>query len=391
MATAATARAIVASCTEMLHAPPVVLAGGDASDWGDSLPAGATIVALTDIAGAAVRSVRTSPLVLLLFGREVPHPVVDGADRVVALDGVNVVGAHNDGRVIVATTPADESAATQLARRICRRTVGLALGSGALRGFAHAGVLATFEQRGVPIDFMSGASAGSIAGSLYLTGTRPDDLARLATLARGPLAGGLPRVALSPQSVLPGRRLRAFLRSRLRETSFEDLTTPFTVAATDLVTRRAHYIENGSLVDAVAASSAVPGLFPPVLVGGTRMVDGGSSDPVPVGRLRERGADIVVAVNVMRLGNDLLGMKLPRLPIPLPLPAVITNLLVGLDSLMVEIASHTCKHADVTIEPTLAHARWYDVLGVMDYRDAGAEAAEAAIPRIRRLVGALAA
>jgi NTE family protein len=157
------------------------------------------------------------------------------------------------------------------------------------------------------------------------------------------------------------------------------------VVTTDLASRQARYLEHGSLADAVAASSTVPGLFPPVPIGGERHFDGGSTDPIPIAHLRERGADIVVAVNIMRLGGDLLGMQMPRLP--LPVPALVTNLLLGLDTLIAEISNHECKLADVAIEPVVTNVPWYAPVPRSAYRAAGVTATETAVPAIRDLVG----
>jgi NTE family protein len=380
---AVTARAavgLVAECERLLGARPAVIAAGPAERWGGALPADCLVVAADEAAGVAVRAVRTNSLVLMLFGRDVPAEVVRGADRLVVLDGL-ALADQRDRPTFEADAPTDERSTAALARRVCGRTVGLALGAGAIRGLAHGGVLSALSAAQVPVDFVAGSSAGAIAGALYLT----DNLAKFSSMLAGTIRSSVPRIGFSPQALLPGRPLRSFLRQRLGGTKIEDLSTPFTVVTTDLGTRKVRYIEHGSLADAVAASSAVPGLFPPVLIGESRLCDGGSTDPIPIGRLRERGADIVIAVNVMRLGGDLLGMQLPR--VPLPVPKLVTNLFLGLDTLIAEISNQACKLADVAIEPVIDNPRWYAPIPMGAYRTAGITAAEAAIPKIRDLVG----
>ncbi len=368
---AALAAALVPECERLLGAAPAVVACCPEGDW-PTAHADATFVAPDDARAAAARLVRTHPLVLLLFAPTVPPGVAATSDLAVDVDLDQIVG--------------DAAGTSALARRVCARTIGLALGSGGIRGFAHAGVLEVLAANDIPVDYVSGASAGSIAGAFFLSGVPPEELADFAALLRSSLLAGLPRLSLSPQSLLPGRRLRSVLRQRLGNRRFEDLPVPFTIATTDLATRQVHYLESGDLADAVAASCAIPGVFPPVAFGDSRLVDGGATDPVPVTRLRERGADVVVAVNVMRLGTDILGLHLPR--VPLPMPAIVTNLLVGLDTLMSEISAQTSNLADVTIEPTVDQHRWNDVLPIATYRAAGERAARAALPELRRLVGA---
>jgi NTE family protein len=274
-----------------------------------------------------------------------------------------------------------------LARAICGRRIGLALGSGGIRGFAHAGVLAVLSDEHVPVDFVSGASAGAIAGALYLSGSDPRDLADLGKAFQETFKTGLPGFSLSPQAILSGRRLLTFFRNRFgKDTRVEDLPVPFVVSTTDLQTREPYHIDRGPLPEAVSASTAVPGVFAPVTFEGRRLVDGGVSDPVPVTTLRDRGADIVIAVNVMAIGKGPMGMYTPRFRIPLP--GLVENLLIGFDTIVTQIAVQSCKQADIVIEPGSADARWYDVVPSRTYMEAGIRAMEKALPKVKELIGA---
>jgi NTE family protein len=389
--TGAVARRLAQASSRLVGEKPLVLACGPATTWSRSaLPKETTVHDGEELAGIAVRSVRDHALVLLLCGPDVPASLLAGADRVIAVGDINIKNERDErSRPIVALPEhVDDNGIDGLAREICGRRVGVALGSGGIRGFAHAGVLGVLADEGIPIDFLSGSSVGAIAGALFLRGMAPRDLADLSFALRETAKTGRPSFTLSPQSLLPGRRLSAFLRNRLgAETTFADLPKPFVVAATDLATRAAVQLDAGPLAEAVAASAAMPGVFPALAIGGRRLVDGGTSDPVPVRALRERGADIVIAVNVMTIGRGSLGalVELPRLRIPMP--AVVDNLFISLDTIMSQLAAHACRQADVVVEPTQGEHHWYDVMPAQAYMQAGERAMRDALPQVRRLLG----
>jgi NTE family protein len=179
----------------------------------------------------------------------------------------------------------------------------------------------------------------------------------------------------------------SFLRKHVgRDTQIEDLPIPFVIATTDVVTREAVHIDSGPLAEALVASATVPGVFPPVPLVGRRLVDGGAADPVPVKALRDRGADIVIAVNIMTMGRGALGAFVQLPSVRLPMPGLLENLFIGLDTIMAQLSAHSCRQADVIVAPTSDGQRWYDVMPRQSWSKAGERAMRAALPEVRRLL-----
>jgi NTE family protein len=212
-----------------------------------------------------------------------------------------------------------------------RPRIGLVLGGGGARGFAHVGVLRVLEELRVPVDVVAGTSMGAVVGALYAVGLKPaqiesalvaldwndifsdhprraerslrskrDDSAELFDLEFG-LANG--RIIL-PRGLVAGQKLAFALQvpELLVPTTagFDSLPTPFRAVATDLRSGEAVAITGGDLMTAIRASMAMPGVFPPVELDGRLLVDGGLSLAVPVGAARAMGADIIIAVDVIR-------------------------------------------------------------------------------------------
>lgn len=387
-AAANASRTLAAACHRLLGERPLVLAAGPPDVWGRSrLPAATQVLEASELPGQVVRAVREHAMVLVPCTPRMPE-ALEGADRVVILtDRAETADEENGGRVHVLALDPGKARLEALARELCGRRIGLVLGSGGIRGFAHAGVLRVLHAEGIPVDVYGGASAGGIAAALVLSGWDPEELADLGRAIKETVGTGLlPGLSLSPQALLSGRRLRGFFRKRLGpDTLIEDLATPLVLSATDLETRAAVHLTSGRLADAVSASAAVPGIFPPVTIDGRRLVDGGVSDPVPVDAVRRRGADIVVAVNVMSIGRGPMGVYTPRVRIPMPGP--LESLFVGLDTVITQLAIHGCRRADILIEPGATSGKWYEVVPARTYEQAGARAARDALPALRRLLG----
>jgi NTE family protein len=211
-----------------------------------------------------------------------------------------------DGRALhtVAYTPGysrtgapDFDGFGRLARRIARRRVGLAMGGGGARAFAHIGVLAALERALVPIDVLAGTSGGAIIAGLA---ARDWDSSRIAEflLARWSRRGVVDWGLIPWVSVLQGRKLEAIGRDASEGLTLEELTRPMVAVATDLVTGEAVQLRRGDGWTAVRASLSVPGVFPPVQVGDRYLVDGGAINNMPADAARDCGADIVIGVNV---------------------------------------------------------------------------------------------
>lgn len=191
-------------------------------------------------------------------------------------------------------------------------TVGLALGSGMARGWAHIGVLRTLRAAGIEPDVVVGTSMGAVIGALHLAGK----LDEAEAWARDLTSFGLVRhvdVALGGGGLVGGDKIVGVLRGVLGSMTFADLSKPFACVATDLITGHEVWLRKGPLVDALRASISLPGAFKPVKINNRWLVDGALVNPVPVSVCHAQGADVVIAVNV---NADLVGRKASQMPGP---------------------------------------------------------------------------
>ncbi len=178
-----------------------------------------------------------------------------------------------------------------------RRTVGLALGSGGVRGLAHVGVIKTLLKHGIPIDYLAGASIGAWVGAhyaLFLDIEKTTDFTvgkkkeKMLSFLEPTMSGGL----------VKGEKIEVLLEDWFNSSSFSDLKIPLKIVTTDIVSGDKIIFSEGNLAKAVRASMAVPGFFKPVVLDERALVDGGLSDPVPVDLIKEFKADIIIAVNL---------------------------------------------------------------------------------------------
>ncbi len=183
-------------------------------------------------------------------------------------------------------------------------TIGLALGSGSARGWAHIGVLRELQKMGVQPDIVCGTSTGALVGAAFVL--RRLDL--LESWVRGMNTRNVVKYfdirLVVGGGFVEGRWLMEFLRNRFGDVQIEDLPKPFGAVATDLKSGREVWIRSGSVWDAVRASIALPGFLTPVRVDDQWLVDGGLVNPVPVSLCRAMGAEKIIAVN---LNGDIVG------------------------------------------------------------------------------------
>lgn len=175
--------------------------------------------------------------------------------------------------------------------------IGIALGSGVARGWAHIGVLKRLEEHGFRPDYLCGTSIGALVGGLYLAGK----LDALEEWARRIGSAGLFRlldIRLSGSGLISGNKLFTLLEDTIGDTRIEDLPIPFATVATELGTGHEIWIREGSLARAITASYAVPGLFSPQKVNDRWLIDGALTNPVPVSVCRALGARLIIAVNL---------------------------------------------------------------------------------------------
>lgn len=282
-----------------------------------------------------------------------------------------------------------------------RFKVGLALGGGAARGLAHLGVLRVLERENVPIDMIAGSSMGALAGALYAANPKIEKIIlRAATFFTSPefvdsklhyLKRGEEEIgffesvsnavkrglmissAVTRLSFLEREDLYELLGHFVDDRDIRSLQIPLAIVACDLARGAEVVFRKGPIIDAIAASSAVPGAFPPVRIGGMDCIDGGVVNMVPVSAIRDMGADLVIAVNV---SHDL------------PQPAEMKRAL--------EVFFHTHEitkqvlinlqiaDADIVLTPSVGHIHWADFTAAERIIQIGEDVAQQAMPQIRQ-------
>jgi len=173
--------------------------------------------------------------------------------------------------------------------------VGIALGGGAAKGFAHIGVIKMLEANGIRADVISGTSAGSVVGALYASG---QDAFAMQTTAFELDEAKIRDVSLFSGGVVKGEKLQQYVNAQVRNRPLEKLGRPFAAVATRLETGERTVFTRGNTGQAVRASSSIPGVFEPVVIGKAHYVDGGIVSPVPVDAARDLGAEFVIAVDI---------------------------------------------------------------------------------------------
>jgi NTE family protein len=173
--------------------------------------------------------------------------------------------------------------------------LGIALGGGFARGMAHIGVLKVLEEEGIPVRFVAGTSVGALIGAAYCSGMPLDELEKIAQSCRFTTFA---RWTVSRYGFASNDRMVTFLTRVLKVKTFEELSIPLGVTATNFNTGEGVVFHSGSIIDPVRASCAYPGMFLPVNIRGRWLVDGMLSHPVPTRPVREMGAECVLAVHL---------------------------------------------------------------------------------------------
>lgn len=258
--------------------------------------------------------------------------------------------------------------------------IGLALGSGAIRGLAHVGVIKALLKHRIPIDYLAGSSIGAWVGAHY---GLFEDIRLLEKLMVGNKKEKLFSF-LEPSfegGVIKGEKIEKLLQEWLLDASFKDLKIPLWVTATDLASGQGVVLKSGKLAPAVRASMSIPGLFKPVLEKNRILIDGGASNPVPDNLVKEMGADIVIAVNLDHFSAE----KSSRIDLNFTTVAERTMLVVRH-----HLAQKNMRAADIIIQPPLnKYASWKEYF-VKDIGDSivrvGERATEKAIPLIEKKI-----
>lgn len=217
-----------------------------------------------------------------------------------------------------------------------RPKVGLALGSGGARGFAHLGAIKILQEAGIPIDLIAGSSMGSLVACFYGVGIDMDRLYKL--------SGAFKRkyyldFTVPKMGFISGNRLKEFIKVFTHGKNIEDLSIPVAVVATDLLTGEKVVFKKGPIASTVRASISIPGIFVPEKYDGRLLVDGGVADRVPVSVVKEMGADIVIAIDVSRVKKNA------------EITSIYDVIMQSIDIMQTEIVNIREVESDVMIRP----------------------------------------
>jgi NTE family protein len=303
-----------------------------------------------------------------------------------------------------------------------RPTIGLALGGGGARGFAHIGVIRTLVDNGIKPEVVVGTSIGAVVGGCYACGR----LDQFEQWSRGLTRRGILNyldISLSGSGLIGGGRLAERLAQTFGDVRIESLPVRFAAITTEVGTGHEIWLTRGRLADAVRASYALPGIFAPVGLDGRWLVDGALVNPVPVSAARVFGARLVIAVN---LSSDVLGRSItmagegdaaepnaqaggaPRRRLRAMFaperslkrqftggaarPGIPTVMVDAFNIMQDRItrARLAGDPADVTINPRAGHVGWFDFHRASEAMEVGARAAERALDEIHEAIAALA-
>jgi NTE family protein len=256
-----------------------------------------------------------------------------------------------------------------------RPRIALALGGGAARGFAHVGVIRALEQEKIPIDMIVGTSVGSLIGAIYAHDLNSFELEWTAfTLEKDDLFDFAVLSAFTGMGVVKGERLEAFVRAKVPVENIEELKLPFAAVATDLNRGTTVILDSGSVAKAVRASSSIPGIFNPLSYQDKLLVDGGLVENIPIQAARDKGADVVIAVDI---SENVTNFNISNL---------VEVVLQSVNIMFSENVGYKKKHADILITPAVADITMFDFTRKKQCMQAGIEAAQKAVPQIKQLI-----
>ncbi|MGI8811583.1 MAG: patatin-like phospholipase family protein [Pyrinomonadaceae bacterium] len=255
------------------------------------------------------------------------------------------------------------------------KKIGLALSGGGARGFAHAGVLKALADNQIPIGCIAGTSAGSLVGAGFASGLSADELIRLSEKINWYSMSGF---SYSPRGLLSNASMGKFIEANFPVATFEDLKIPFAAVVCDLAKGEEVVLrDRGDLATAVRASCAIPGVFVPVAgEDGRWFVDGGVVSPMPTRAVKNLGADIIIAVDLLSCVSPNWGT-----------PSTLLGMLFQSAMLMLRTAARNQHYrASIVIEPQIGHIR-PDEMGRRDELiELGEKAARESLDKINALI-----
>jgi NTE family protein len=309
-------------------------------------------------------------------GRRLPRPDGDGVLHVPGLGPADEEALRNG--TLPTATPAG-GVLGWAARDLAGLKVGLALGAGSARGYAHIGVLKALSRAGIAVDYVAGTSIGAAMGAMLACGYDLQAMVRY----MDEVASVVFRPTLSTTSLLSNVGVRTLVRQLAGERRMEDLSLPLAVVATDIVTGQEVLLRRGLLWPAVMASMAIPGIFRPARLGRYMLVDGGLVNPVPSNVAAEMGADKVIAVKLSRRPASP-GAQAGAGPQSGRPPSVIAAIVRSIETMQSKIVTDTAAAATIVIAPDFAGSGpgLRRIIEGRRYVALGETAVETALPRI---------
>ncbi|WP_374353021.1 patatin-like phospholipase family protein [Chitinimonas sp.] len=269
--------------------------------------------------------------------------------------------------------PAPAPSAPQPAPKVLRNPrIGIALGGGAAKGFAHIGVIKVLEGQGLTPEFVAGTSAGSVVGALYASGLNGFALQEQSFALD---EGQVRDLTVGGGGLVKGEKLQDYVNQLINNRPIEKLAKPFAAVSTELDTGQRIAFRRGNTGQAVRASCSIPGVFQPTQIGSKRYVDGGVVSPVPVDAARELGADLVIAVDISSKANN-----------GKPADGVLSILNQTVVIMGQKLGEQELARADVVIRPRVGK------IGAADFDQKhsaileGEKAAQSALPAIREAI-----
>ena len=252
--------------------------------------------------------------------------------------------------------------------------IAVVLGAGAIKGFAHIGVLKILESQNVPIHMVVGTSVGSLVGSLYAYGY---DAYKLQMIAYALERDDLIDITLPDNGFVRGEKLENYVNRMVKDTPIEKFRIPFHAVATNIQTGEEMVFGTGNAGIAVRASCSIPGIFKPTRISGKTYADGGIVSPLAIDVARHYGADVVIAVNISTS---------PDATVP---QGTVETILQSVDIMYAKIAALQIPRADVVIKPIVSHIGSTDFTRKHEAILEGEKAALAAMPAIQAILSRL--
>ncbi|MDP3731702.1 MAG: patatin-like phospholipase family protein [Candidatus Omnitrophota bacterium] len=270
----------------------------------------------------------------------------------------------------------------RIAREVSHMLTGLALGCGGAMGLADIGILKVFEREKIPIDIISGTSIGGMIASFWAAGYSSNEIEKIfKKYCKKINLIKLLDFVFPKRGFIKGKNIEKFLRRYLGGKTFYDLKMPLKIIACDLVNRTELIIDKGSIVTAIRASIATPGVFEPVEINKRMIVDGGILNPLPTNVLIQYGVSKVISVNTLPGPASSSNLRKTKHQL-----GIFDSIVISIQATEYIIAEKSCENSDITLRPILDDINWFDFYRIDRLIKRGEEEAEKFLPKIKQLI-----